>query len=192
MSSNRQAPISSSDAHRRSRLELGATSLTAHESSQVQVVRNATVAGWNLGARAGLLLFGSLILLHTMTSSTVPFASKALIVAVSLPVPLFLILRLARGGVVCDHSGITICNPVRHVRLRWEEIDHFEQHPATMRSSTAWACKADGSCIRIYGIVRSMSRGADVEAQTLIDALNRRIASARVIHLRAQVDHRSV
>jgi len=49
-----------------------------------------------------------------------------------------------------------------------------------MRASTAWACKADGSSIRIYGIVRSMSRGAEVEAQALIDALNRRVASARL------------
>jgi len=180
VSGNRQAPVSDSDAHRRTRLDLRAASLAANERSQVQVFRNATVAGWNLGAGGGLLLFGSLILLHTMTSPTVPFASKALIVAVSLPVPLFLILRVARGGVVCDHSGITIRNPVRHVRLTWEEIDHFEQHPATMRASTAWACKADGSSIRIYGIVRSMSRGAEVEAQTLIDALNRRVASARL------------
>jgi hypothetical protein len=179
VSGNRQVAFSSSGARRRAPVDLRAGSLTAHEPSQAQVFRNATVAGLNIGAGVGLVLFGSLILLHTMASPTVPLPSKALIVAVSLPVPLFLILRLARGGVVCDHSGIIIRNPIRHVRVKWEEIDHFEQQPATVLTNTAWACKVDGSSIRIYGLVTSMTRSAELEAPTLIDALNRRIAIQR-------------
>jgi hypothetical protein len=49
---------------------------TVNEPSRAQVFVNTAVAGWNLGAGVGLLLFGSLILLHTMISPTVSLTGK--------------------------------------------------------------------------------------------------------------------
>ena len=165
-----------SGADRASVIELGAGTLASDERGEAQVFINAAVAGWNIGAGVGLLLFGGLVLFHTMISPTVPFATKALIVALSLPLPLFLLLRAARAGVVCDRAGVTIRNPCRHVRLRWEEIDQFAQAQGTFFTSPAWAHRTDGSSIHIYGIARSTSRTAEREAQSIIDALNRRLA----------------
>ena len=153
---------------------------TANEPSRAQVFVNAAVAGWNLGAGVGLLLFGSLILLHTMISPTVSLATKSLILAVCLPIPLFLLLRLARGGVVCDRRGIIIRNPLGHIHLSWDEVDHFEQRRGTRLANTAWACKTDGSSVHIYGIVTSVSRMAALQGEPIIEALNRRLAAQRL------------
>jgi hypothetical protein len=149
------------------------------ERADRQVFLNQPVAGWNIGAGLGLLLFGSLALLRTMISPTVPAGVKLLILAATLPVPLFFLLRLARGGVVCDRQGVLIRNPVRHVRLRWDEIDHFGLGAGIDKRVRAYT--TDGSSVHVYGLVRRMSRGAEAEAEPVIAVLNRRLRWARAL-----------
>jgi len=128
----------------------------AVEPAERQVFVDAAVAGWNIGAGLGLLLFGSLALLRTMISPTVPAGVQLLILAATLPVPLFFPLRLARGGVVCDRHGVLIRNPSGHVHLGWDEIDHFGMGAGLDRRVRA--CTTDGASVHIYGVVRRTSR----------------------------------
>ena len=151
----------------------------AVERAERQVFLDASVAGWSIGAGFGLLLFGSLALLRTMISPTVPAAAKLLILLVGLPIPLFFLLRLARGGVVCDRDGVVIRNPLGHVRLRWGEIDHFGMGAGIDRRVRAYT--TDGASVHIYGLVRQMSRGPAAEAEPVIAALNRRLRWARAL-----------
>lgn len=144
-----------------------------------EVFLDVAVAGWNIGAGVGLLLFGSLALLRTMISPTVPAGVKLLVLAITLPVPLFFFARLARGGVVCDRSGVVIRNPMGHVRLGWDEIDHFG--PGTRIDGRVRAHTTDGSSVHIYGVVRRFSRGGAVEAEPVVAALNRRLRWARAL-----------
>lgn len=151
----------------------------AVQRAERQVFVDAAVAGWNIGAGLGLLLFGSLALLRTMISPTVPAGVKLLILAATLPVPLFFLLRLARGGVVCDRHGVLIRNPVRHVHLRWDEIDHFGMVAGLDRRVRAYT--TDGASVHIYGVVRRMARETEAEAEPVIAALNRRLRWARAL-----------
>jgi hypothetical protein len=151
----------------------------AAERADREVFVDVAVAGWNIGAGIGLLLFGSLALLRTMISPTVPAGVKLLILAITLPVPLFFLVRLARGGVVCHRTGAVIRNPLGHVSLRWDEIDHFGMGAGIDRRVRAYT--TDGSSVPIYGVVRRMSRGTEVEAEPVIAALNRRLRWARAL-----------
>ena len=177
MSAQREIGLAAG-TRRIARVDVGAA---AHEAELAdrEVFLDVAVAGWNIGAGLGLLLFGSLALLRTMISPTVPAGVKLLILAITLPVPLFFLVRLPRGGVVCDRDGVLIRNPMGHVRLRWDEIDHFALGAGIDRRVRAYT--TDGSSIHIYGVVRRMSRGVEVETEPVIAALNRRLRWARAL-----------
>ena len=143
------------------------------------VFRNSASSRWQIGTAVAIVAFGALILWHTITNAALGYPTRAAIVAVGLAIPLFQVVRLARGGVACDARGVVVRNPVRHVRLSWEEIDRFEIHPGTIVGNTAWVHKRDGGRIHIFGIVANMSRKAADEAQPIVDALNERLAEER-------------
>jgi hypothetical protein len=60
-------------------------------------------------------------------------------------------VRAARAGVLVDSDGITVRNPLRSVRLSWDEIDRFSVGPS-LWGSVGFVHLRDGGEVHIWGI----------------------------------------
>jgi hypothetical protein len=92
----------------------------------------------------------------------------------------FCLLRLARAGVYADDEGIRVLNPLRTVRIPWEQVDHFSLRPYKGFPSVGFAELVDGGRVQMWGIqARSYNTAAKRVPEELIEALNRRLQESR-------------
>lgn len=99
----------------------------------------------------------------------------------SIPVLVMVVcFRAGRARVEVRDSSVRIVNPLRTVTLPACDIAHFVVGASGLLSKVAIAHLRDGQHLRAFGIQgpNPATRPANRDAETLVDALNRRIAAA--------------
>ncbi len=92
----------------------------------------------------------------------------------------FTFLRLARAGAFVDDRGVRIVNPLRTVRLPWEELAGFSLRAHGGFPALGFAERRDGSRVGIWGIqARSSSPAARRAPEAAIAALEARLEQER-------------
>ena len=92
----------------------------------------------------------------------------------------FCLLRLARAGVYVDDDGIRVLNPLRTVRMRWEDVLRFTLKPRGGFPAVGFVERIDGTEVQVWGIqARSGTAAARRIPEELVSALNERLAGAR-------------
>jgi hypothetical protein len=92
----------------------------------------------------------------------------------------FVLLRLARAGAFVTDAGIIVVNPLRTVRVPWEDVAGFSLKRSGGFPAVGFVDLVDGSRVQVWGIqARSASPSARRAPEQAIEALQARFETER-------------
>ncbi len=101
-----------------------------------------------------------------------------MLVVVALAV--FTVARLARAGVFVEEGGVKVLNPLRTVRVPWEEVAGFSLKPSGGFAAVGFVDLVDGGRVQAWGIqARNKHPGAMQAPEAAIRALQARFEAER-------------
>ena len=112
----------------------------------------------------------------TRSSSSTPWT--VLLLALIVAPSVLMLVSVVRPRVFADPTGLLLQGPVRTTRLPWRDIERFEAQRDSWGRLT-WARTVDGGRVHLPGLDGVRTASAESQAETLVGALNERLARER-------------